>query len=365
MPNHLSVQEFAGLWARNCQPTTIPKEAHAAAVNRAAAVRDNPGVASVVFNSNAMPASLQRHAVLQEVVTDFARRLLPLNAFSTVFQNVPLEGTNKVQVPFYDLDSGASTSFNSTVGYVAGDTATNYREIQIGKRATGDVADDTKTYDRKFQALSFTSEELARQPFLKVVELAKLKANKLASDILTHVFSIVTAANYGAAVVTKVAALFDSDDVADLKGAAKMWPEDQRSLLLDSSYNVALLKDAGIKSAYALGSDRAIREGKLTPTLFGFNYFENPTIPDNGENLVGWINHPSAILFGMAPVPPTQEVRNAGTTYSIVVEPVTGTAFEYRTFGDSQMDSGTHVIEASYGFEKGIGNALKRIVSAS
>jgi ATP-dependent Clp protease protease subunit len=314
--------------------------------------------------TNTIDAALQRDVILQSVIVDFARRLLPLQAFSTVFQNVPLEGTNKVQVPFFDLDSGSSTSFKGSDGYVAGDTATDNREIQIGKRADSDVADNTKQYDRKYQALSFTSEELARQPYLNVVQLARLKAEKLASDIVSHVLSIVTAANYGAAEVTKAAALFTSDDVADLKLACKAWPEMGRSLILDSAYDAALLKDGAIKGALNYGGSEAIRQGRI-PELFGFSYREIPTIPSNSENLVGFATFVSAILFAQAPVPPTEEVRRDGTAYSIITDPATGIAFEYRTFGNSQADKAVHIIEASYGFAKGNGNALKRIVSGN
>jgi ATP-dependent Clp protease protease subunit len=314
--------------------------------------------------TNTIDAALQRDVILQSVIVDFARRLLPLQAFSTVFQNVPLEGTNKVQVPFFDLDSGASTSFKGSDGYVAGDTATDNREIQIGKRADSDVLDNTKQYDRKYQALSFTSEELARQPYLNVVQLARLKAEKLASDIIAHVLSIVTQANFGDPGVTKPAALFTSDDVADLKLACKAWPEMGRSLILDSAYDAALLKDGAIKGALNYGGSEAIRQGRI-PELFGFSYREIPTIPSNSENLVGFATFVSAILFAQAPVPPTEEVRRDGTAYSIITDPATGIAFEYRTFGNSQADKAVHIIEASYGFAKGNGNALKRIVSGN
>ncbi len=314
--------------------------------------------------TNTIDATLQRDAVLNVIVSDFSRRLLPLQAFTTVFQRVPLLGTNKVQVPFYALDAGGSTSFKSTDGYLAGDTATDNREIQVGKRADADVLDDTKQYDRKYQGLSLSSEELARQPFLNTVALARFKAEKLANDILQHVLGIITAANYGAAAITKVTALFGSDDLAALKLACKLWPEGTRSLVLDSAYDAALLKDPAFKAAYAAASDRAIREGKILPVVFGFNYLENPTIPGNGENLVGFAAQQSAILFAQAPVPPAPAVLNAGTTYSVATDDTTGVSLEYRAYGNSQRDRAENYIEANYGFAKGLAEALKRIVSA-
>jgi hypothetical protein len=46
------------------------------------------------------------------------------------------------------------------------------------------------------------------------------------------------------------------------------------------------------------------------------------------------------------------------------VDPQSGAALEYRTFGNNVLDTATHTIECSFGWAKGNGNALKRIVSA-
>lgn len=329
----------------------------AASTNRAIFLAKNMAKIMPVMNTNTVDTTLKRDVILGIIIRDFVRRLAPLNAFSTVFSNVPLEGTNKVQVPFYDLDASASTSFTSGTGYTTiGNTTTDNREITVGQGATDG--------DRLFQALAFDSEEIARQPFLKIVQLAGLKAEKLALDIFNDVLSVVTLANYGAAAITMPAAGFDSDQLANLKYACRLWPEMGRSLMLDSEYDANLLKDPAIKHALNAASDSAIKEGRVMPRIFGFNYQELPTIPTNSENLKGFAVFQSAILVATAPVPPVQEVRNAGTTYELVTDPATGISFEYRTFGNNVTDVGTHVIECSYGFAKGNGNALKRIVSA-
>jgi len=310
-----------------------------------------------VMNTNTIPAGLKRQVILQDIIRDFVRRLAPLSMFSTVFQNVPLQGLNTVEVPFYDLDTGASTSFVSGTGYTTiGDTATDVREITIGEGATNG--------DRLYQALSVSSQELVRQPYLNNRQLAQLKAEKLASDIFTDILSIVTALNYGGAAKTSVADLFDSDDIADMKLACKLWPELGRLLMLDSAYDANLLKDPAFKHALNAASDSAIKEGRLFPRVMGFDYKEIPTIPGNGQNLVGFAAFKSAILVATAPVPPVEEVRNSGTTWEMVTDPQTGISFEFRAFGNNVTDAATNVIECSYGFAKGNGNALKRIVSA-
>ncbi len=327
------------------------------AVNKAHFFRKHNAKLIQFANTNTIPAELKRQVILQEVIIDFARRLAPFSMFSTVFGNVPLEGTNKVEVPFYDLDSSASTSFVSGTGYTTiGNTVTAAREIEIGEGVANG--------DRLYQALAVSSQELARQPYLNVLQLAKLKAEKLASDIFTDVLGIVTAANYGVAAITSPADMFDSDDLADLKLACKLWPELGRLLMLDSAYDANLLKDPSFKHALNAASDSAIKEGRLFPRVMGFDYKELPTIPTNAENLVGFAAFKSAILVATAPVPPAEEVRNAGTIWEMVTDPQTGISLEFRRFGTNVTDVATHVIECSYGFAKGNGNALKRIVSA-
>lgn len=310
------------------------------------------------MNTNTIATELKRQVILQDAIVDFRRRLLSLGQFSTVYQNVPLEGTNKVEVPFYDLDSVASISWNPSNGYNTGsNTTTDKREITIGYGASYG--------DRLRVDLAFTSEEIARQPFLNIKQLLQLKIDKLAYDIVTDVLGIVTVANYGTAAVTKTAATFDSDDIVNMKLACKTWPEMGRSLFLDSEYDAALLKDVSFKNWMNAASDSAIKEGRLYPRVVGFDYVEIPTIPTNSENLVGFAAWKSAILFATAPVPPVQEVRNAGTTYEIFVDDQTGIGFEYRTFGSNVLDTATHVVEVSYGFAKGNANALKAIRSAA
>jgi hypothetical protein len=48
--------------------------------------------------NNTIDAGLKRVLILQEVVRDFATRVLPLRLFCSVFNNVPLQGTDTVVV---------------------------------------------------------------------------------------------------------------------------------------------------------------------------------------------------------------------------------------------------------------------------
>lgn len=331
-----------------------------AAYTRAKMIEKHRAQMESVFNAageNTVATELKRSVILQTIVRDFARRVLPLNAFSTAFFNVPLEGTDKVEVPYYDLDTTATRTWVAGTGYsVVGTTTTDKREISVTTR--------------RFLDMAFTSQDIARQPFLNIQQLATLKAENLGAAVIDDVLSCITAANFGAAAITSGTDAFDSDDAAELVTACKLWPAEGRSLFLDTAYHVALIKDPSFKAAFA-NAVSVMKEGSIGPRLMGFDYVENPRIPGNSENLVGFAAHKSAILFASAPIAPVEEVRNAGTMYQMYVDPISGITIEYRRFGNNTLDQAMHIIESNYGYA--VGNnyqsasklgAIRRIVSA-
>lgn len=319
---------------------------------RAAVVNEHKDRIVRAWNTNTISADLKRVVLLQDVVRAFAKVLFPLRSFSTVFGNVPLQGTDEVVVPYYALDTSSSTDFVAANGYdTFSNTSTSSKKVTVNKR--------------KYQGLTWTSSELRRQPYLDLVRLAGLKVEKLGIDIHADVLSLITAANYGAAAYTGAASTFDSDVISDvrLKCNQAFWPENGRSLFVDDTYDNNLLKDTAIKSSMNFGGSEAIRQGKV-PNIFGFDYFHSSMIPANGENLTGFAAFMSAILIATSPIQPTEEVRNLQTTYEVVVDDITGIALEYKRWGDATMDTSKEVIECNYGYALGEAAAIKRIVSA-
>lgn len=304
-----------------------------------------------VLGAVTVPTDLQRNVILQEIMTAFARRLLPIRAFSTVFQNVPLEGTNIVSVPYFPLVTAASTDWNASNGYVMGDGTQQAKTVTVNKR--------------KYQPLSVSSSELSRQPAINLGRLAAQNADKLGYDVFSDVLSVVVSATYGAASFTGAASTFDSSDIADLKGVADVanWPDMGRALIIKSAYDVNVLKDSGVKAAYAFGSAEPIRLGRV-PSILGFDYFVCENIPANGQNLVGMISVPSGILFASAPVMPADEVRGQLANYQVITHPETGITLEYRRWGNADFDQRREVIECNYGYAAGETAAIKRLVSA-
>lgn len=304
-----------------------------------------------VLGAVTIPADLQRNVILQEIVTAFARRVLPLRAYSTVFRDVPLDGTNIVSVPYFPLVTAASTDWNASNGYVMADGTQQAKTVTVNKR--------------KYQPLSVGSSEIARQPALNLGRLAMSNADKLGYDVFSDVLSVVVSATYGAASFTGAASTFDSSDIADLKGVADVanWPDMGRALIIKSAYDVNVLKDSGVKAAYAFGSAEPIRLGRV-PSILGFDYFVCENIPANGQNLVGMISVPSGILFASSPILPADEVRGHLASYQVITHPETGVTLEYRRWGNADFDQRREVIECNYGYAAGETAAIKRLVSA-
>jgi ATP-dependent protease ClpP protease subunit len=327
-----------------------------------------------MFNTNTIDAGLQRQIILQEMLEEFAVVLKVLQQFSFVASNVPLEGTDEVDVPFYPLATDAGTSWDPATGYAGGfgNTTTNTRPVVVGGSGvtSGSSAPANTAKDRKWVGAQFSSYELARQPYLNVQKLMIQKANRLGVLIFQDIVSrVITAGNFGASVKGVAAAQFSADDIADLweNATGRNWPDRGRSLCLDHTYKTPLLKDVSFKQYLAAGTTETLRKANIQEA-YGFE--DIPIVPNltsyspAGENLVGWINWMYAVLVATAPIMPTPEVRALMTRYDVVVHPTIGIAFEYRRFGDTTLDQTKEVIECSYGAAKGVASALARITSS-
>lgn len=312
-----------------------------------------------LLRENTIDAELNLNAFLDAAITAFKRAIMPLTMFASTFRNVQLRGTDKAEVTYYPLDTAAAKDFDTTDGYVFDeDTNTAHREIVIDKR--------------KYKSLGITGRDFARIPLLNAEKLGALKGEKLAFDIIKDILSLVTAANFGAAIFTGAASGFDSDDIIDIRtaingltdgGDPAPWPETGRGLMVNPTYDGALLKDNAFKAAYSIGTDQVIRTG-LLPNIFGFEYAQSAAIPANGENLVGFAAYMSAILVAFSPIEPPPSVAKLLVDYRIVTDPDTGISFEYRQWGDPDHDMDKRVIECNYGRNKGEAKAIKRFVSA-
>jgi ATP-dependent protease ClpP protease subunit len=304
-----------------------------------------------VMNTNTVPAELQRQVIMQIILRDFKRVIAPLGMFSTVFNGVKLEGTDKIEVPYFALNTTTPTAWNAGTGYVAGNTVVTKREISVTNRS--------------YLGASFTSQEMARQPFLGVVQSMQLIAEQVAYYVWQQILSCVTAANFTATPISKAADAFGSEDVIDMQTAADTanWPVMARGILIAPGHNGNLQKDFGFKAAYAAAADYAVKNGRPYPNIYGFDWAPTNNIPSNSENLVGFSFFKSAILAAFSPIPPSEEVLRAGTTYEMVVDPDSGICLERRSFGSNNLDNANQFIESNYGFAPGVQTALQRVIT--
>lgn len=299
-----------------------------------------------------IPNELKRDVLLRSAMRAFKNRILPIMAFANRFENIPLEGTDKIRVPYFPLASGATTDFNPANGYdTSNSQALQTKEVTVNKR--------------KYRAIDFTSVQWNRQPFLSQEQFLRLEAEKLADDVLADIFTVVTAANYAGATLSAMAAsAFDVDELLTLRRLAgeANWPTSGRSVVLDSTFAEYLLRDSRVHLEN-YGSSEAVREGRV-PRVAGFDIYEVPNLPANGaEKIAGMAVLPSALAVAFAPIRPHPVLTQTVLQYEVVTDPDTGLSLEYRRFADAKMDKVMEVIECNYGFEKLETAALKRIVT--
>lgn len=303
-----------------------------------------------VCYANTIDANLKLNLILDAAMVAFTEMLTPLALFSTAFYDIPLKGTDKVEVPYYPLETAASKDFDGTYKFDVGSN-TQSKEITVDRR--------------KYQSLAWTSSELRRQPKLDPEQLGRMKGQKLAEDVLADIWGLITNANYGAAVFTGAATDFDVDDVIDIEVACNVakWPNIGRGLILAPAYTGGLKKDMNANGGMATFA----RDGNGAlinfPGMHSFSFANSNLIPGNAENLVGFASYMSAILIGFSPIEPAPEVMEKLSDYRVVSNDM-GLSLEYRAWGDADTDTAKRTLEVNYGRSLGEVAALKRIVSA-
>lgn len=219
--------------------------------------------------SNTIDSKLQLSEVLSAAMEAFERAIAPLNAFAAVFDNVPLQGTDKMVVPYYPLSTSATQNFAGSYSALATDTATQAKEVTINKR--------------KLQALSFTSAERARQPRFNPEKHGMLKGQKLAFDVVNDILNRVSAGSFsGTTIAATAASSFDENDVAELAQycATDLWPEAGRSLILNPAFYFALVKRPLLIQADQKGDTATQRKARVED-LLGFDVYGTAGMPTN------------------------------------------------------------------------------------
>lgn len=225
--------------------------------------------------TNTISDDLQLTRTLDFALRAFRRTILSLTSFATVFRQVQLQGDNTVTVPYYPIATSASQSRAARGSYkaLASNTNTQAKKITINRN--------------KVQALSFTSEEVARQPHFDPAMHGTLKGEKLAYDVIADIWSLVGRGRFPSTTIPAVlAANFDENDVAAMGELCETadWPESGRSMLLRPAFGWNVVKQGAIIDASKSGMTDPLRSGMLPQNLLGFQtYRSNGVKTNNGD----------------------------------------------------------------------------------
>lgn len=335
--------------------------------------------ASGVHNANTMSAGLLRQIILSEIMRAFRREFASLNLFCHNYKDVALQGTDTVDVPYYPLDTTASTEFVQATGYVITPNAvTSAKSIVVGGKADNVASPGV---GRKYKPLGFSAYEINRQPWLNIAQLVVLAAEQLAIDVRGDILGAnIKAANFGNAIWTGAAGAFNKDTFVQylLNAAIKAyWPQNMRHAILTPDFYTALLSDPAFLNLN-IGSTDPLRAG-IVGDLVGFkdvtydallpiaNFIRggDGTVTAGADlNLAGFIAYPSAILLATAPIMPGPATMRLLASYEQVTDDQTGLTFSYQYGGNVLGSSDFEIIECSYGSGLGELAALKRITTA-
>lgn len=300
--------------------------------------------------ANTIPAGLQNNIISQSALEAFTKKLAPLQAFSSSFNDEATQKGKTINVTTLANTSSAA-NFAAATGYAAQDTVYATSELSLT--------------NHKYVTWHVTDTQSAQSSAVELERFGYQKGGDLADAVFQNILSEVTVANYDlAAGFTGAASTFDGDDVADLRGDMESvnCPPDQCALVIGTDYYTNLLKDGDINGYFDYGSADIIRDGRI-PSLFGVGYiFSTGSIPTNSENLIGFIAHPSAMAVAMRYLEPTntQEYIDARRLY----DEDSGMVLGYREFYDPKLGVQTAVLEAVYGFNVAVPGALRRMISA-
>jgi len=187
----------------------------------------------------------------------------------------------------------------------------------------------------------------------------------LMNDIFQYIYGLVTAASFpNSTVITAVN--MDADELADLgtELSTLKVPKSNRSAILPPGHVGGLIKDSIIEDASAFGDTNAIKEGTIMKAR-GFQIHEFASIPNNSENLLGFVCHKSAFAFAARAVAdPTNIDGNAPLGVENRVDPVTGLPIQFRAWYEPKDGKYYFSMGTLYGATKAQANALHRIKSA-
>ncbi len=285
--------------------------------------------------------------ISQAALLPWMTELMPLSVFSTNFGPDAADKGDTVKVPVIGAPSAAS---DFTGDYTLNsDSEASSIPVVLNKH--------------KFKTVHMTAKEAAVTAIPLLEKLVSTAAQQLAIDVLTDIFSAIKKNQFATAADVASAEDFSYKTVLKIREAcnkAKM-PKDGRSLVLNTSLNTALLADDIVSRSFITNlAQPGVVEARIN-RLAGFNVYETDCVPDNGENLAGFVTHPSAMAVAMRYLQPIANYDEAGA----VTDPVTGLTFGYLRYTDTTSNKVYITLECLYGYQVIRPAALQRIAVTS
>ncbi len=282
--------------------------------------------------------------ISQAALLPWMTALMPLSVFSTNFGPHAADKGDTVKVP---VIGNAHSSQDFAGSYV-----------QDIDRDAGSVAVVLNRH--KFQTVHLTAKEAATTAIPLLEKLVSVAARQLAIDVMSDIFSCVTATNFPGVTEVAGADAFTYRSVLGVREACNLvnMPKAGRSLVLNTSLNTALLADDIVSRSFITGlSQPGVVDARIN-RLAGFTLHETDCVPEGTQNLAGFAAHSSAIAVAMRYLQPIADYDEAGA----VVDPTTGLTFGYLRYTDPTSNRVYITLEALYGYTVVRGDALHRIV---
>jgi hypothetical protein len=290
---------------------------------------------------------LQDSIIAESAIEAFVAELAALRAFSTDFS----AETEK---------QGATVQVAIPANIVAGTTQNAYETEETS--ALNSVQVPLSSYAKA--TVGITDSQFANSSSARLEKFARQQAKAVARKIITDTFALIINATY-AQKVTKALASLTSADVRALKvllGKADV-PMSDRSLFLNVDAFDKIAGDTTLTIANAMfyGGSEVVREGRI-PRLLGFDVIESNIIPANGENLIGFAVHPSALAIAIRTLKP--QAPGEYLESRVIVDEASGIGLGFRRHYSPAK--GTHycTFEAVYGAVAAVPAGLARLVTA-
>ena len=204
--------------------------------------------------------------ISQAALMPWMTELLPLTAFSTNFSPDAADKLDTIKVPVIGMPSASS------------DYEDDYTANSDSEASSVPVVLNR----HKYKTVHLTAKEAATTAIPLLEKLVTTAAQQLAIDVMTDIFSCITAANYGSPAIPALPAEeFNYKTIIKIREAcaAGKMPQDQRSLILDNSFFSSLLADDIVAKSFITPlAQSGVVDAKIN-RIAGFSLYETNCVP--------------------------------------------------------------------------------------